>query len=225
MYEYTDTEPIWVTAMQQTELSNLVQTNPHLWRGDRNLLGRPVVSSGFAPLDQALPAGGWPAGVVWLDYPRAGIGELSLLHPAMQQLSRERREVVLLNPPYQPYPAAMPGMATSGLVIEPDRFDNVLWAADKLIRHAACGMVLLWTGLQDPISSAALRRLNLAARHNGTTLFVYNRLCYPAPASMWVAAHCRIQVSDNATEQVLEIHINKAHGLLRPTRCRVALVN
>ena len=206
--------------MQNAELSELVKTHPQVWSGDRYIRDRSVASTGYLPLDQALPTGGWPPGVIWVDYPRAGIGELQLLYPAMQQLSRERREVVFVNPPYQPYAAAMPGMAfNSTLVVEPENFDDALWAADKLVRHAACGLVLLWTTADKAITSSALRRLNLAARQNGTTLVIYNRLCYPAPAAMWVAAKLRIQVASDG----LHIDICKAHGLLHAKSCRINL--
>ena len=65
--------------------------NPAIWRGDEQARVRlPSIPTGFAELDRELPGGGWPRGVVSeLLSERSGIGELSLLVPALANLSRE----------------------------------------------------------------------------------------------------------------------------------------
>ncbi len=63
-----------------------------IWRADERpadeIVG-PVLTSGFAELDRELPGGGWPQGqLTELLLDAAGIGELSLLAPALAQLAR-----------------------------------------------------------------------------------------------------------------------------------------
>jgi hypothetical protein len=62
-----------------------VLDRPDVWRGDT--LARaplPGVPTGFAELDRELPGGGWPRGGLTEILPlRRGIGELSLLLPAL----------------------------------------------------------------------------------------------------------------------------------------------
>lgn len=120
--------------MRKAEISNLVQSSSHLWQGDRHLPGRVALSTGFAELDRVLPFGGWPSGVVWLDYPRAGIGELRLLSPAMRQIRREQRRVVWVNPPYQPYTATMPAALELLELINETRPDLLkCWQGSRII--------------------------------------------------------------------------------------------
>ena len=60
-----------------------------------------------------LPGGGWPVGAITELMPEAqGIGELSLLLPALAQLSRAGRYLAWIAPPCLPYP---PALAQHGL--------------------------------------------------------------------------------------------------------------
>ena len=62
--------------------------NPqHLWRADEVIEAEAgsTVASGFAAIDAVLPGGGWPQGqLVELLVDSPGLGELSLLAPALQ---------------------------------------------------------------------------------------------------------------------------------------------
>jgi len=62
--------------------------NPAIWRGDEQArVALPSIPTGFSEFDRELPGGGWPRGVVSeLLTERSGIGELSLLMPALAQL-------------------------------------------------------------------------------------------------------------------------------------------
>jgi cell division inhibitor SulA/protein ImuA len=77
-----------------------VLENPAIWRGSD--LPPPVgavLPSGFAALDAELPGGGWPQGsLVEILADGQGIGELSLLLPALKALTREGRGIVWILP-------------------------------------------------------------------------------------------------------------------------------
>ena len=82
-----------------------LQTVAHrslLWHGDNLAVpDLPCVPTGFAMLDEALPGGGWPRGALTEILPaRTGIGEISLLAPALTRLSRQDpRWIVWVAPP------------------------------------------------------------------------------------------------------------------------------
>src|SRR5512139_1676876 len=73
-----------------------------IWRADERPADEaagPVLTSGFAELDRELPGGGWPQGqLTELLLDDAGIGELSLLAPALAQLAQARRCAVWVLP-------------------------------------------------------------------------------------------------------------------------------
>ena len=80
-----------------------VLDRPDVWRGDT--LARaplPGVPTGFAELDRELPGGGWPRGGLTEILPlRRGIGELSLLLPALARLSSDELAwLVCVAPPH-----------------------------------------------------------------------------------------------------------------------------
>src|SRR5690349_8200829 len=91
--------------------------NPLLWRGDVKARVERTLATGFADLDRELPGAGWPQGsLTELLLDREGIGELRLLLPALERLSRAGRWIALVAPPRLPY---APAFARAG--IEPSR--------------------------------------------------------------------------------------------------------
>src|SRR5512146_2201268 len=74
-----------------------------IWRADERQsdeIAGPVLASGFDELDRELPGGGWPQGqLTELLLDDAGIGELSLLAPALAQLAHAKRSTVWVLPP------------------------------------------------------------------------------------------------------------------------------
>ncbi len=134
----------------------------------------PAAPSGFAELDASLPGGGWPVGAVSELLPEAvGIGELSLLMPALSRLSRAERAIVWIAPPYLPY---APALAQAGvalervLIVQACSAQESLWAAEQALRCPAVGAVLSWP-LQ--IADRNVRRLQLAAETGGSLGIVY----------------------------------------------------
>lgn len=75
-----------------------VLKHPGIWRrGSRPALD--ADPTGIPELDARLPGGGWPRGaLVEILIAEDGIGECSLLLPALAALTRARRRVVLVGP-------------------------------------------------------------------------------------------------------------------------------
>ena len=93
--------------------------DPRLWRGQDSPAPAPSrQASGFAAFDAALPAGGWPeSALVEVMFSADGIGELSLLLPALAALSTQDKPVLIVAPPYRVYAPAW--QAATVVVAEP----------------------------------------------------------------------------------------------------------
>ena len=170
-----------------TELLSLLQTagSVPLWRADEvDNAGGPVLASGFAELDRELPGGGWPLGqLIELLADDAGIGELSLLAPALAQLAQARRCTVWVlpvdatratsrSPEAQAVHAAIPyapALATAGLdlartiFVKPATPREGLWAVEQSLRARHLGAVVGWLPSGGDGDFRALRRLHLLA--------------------------------------------------------------
>ncbi len=116
-----------------TTLAQILE-RPDVWRGDA--LARaalPGVPTGFADLDRELPGGGWPRGGLTELLPRRhGVGELSLLLPALARLSRDELAwLVCIAPPYLLY---APALQAGGVDLKP-AIDEILGRGRGLGRH------------------------------------------------------------------------------------------
>lgn len=193
-----------------SQLSKLLQ-HSQLWRsGRRNKAFRQAaISSGHSALDRALHSRGWPrAGTSELLCAHEGIGELSLLIPALAELS-QRHFVAWLNPPFQPY---APALYQAGVRLEHCLFvhsGNVrdqLWAAEELLRAETFAALIHWSGSAN-LSDRDLRRLQLAAKESG---------CWHAHFRAWQLARqsspapLRLQLESTATQ--LHIQLLKQAG-------------
>lgn len=175
-------------------------------------LPRPAgLSTGYASLDALLPGGGWPLGAVTeLLSDACGIGEFSLLLPALVTLARSGRHVACIAPPHLPY---APALRQAGLplerllLIQPAGAEAPrlsLWAAEQLLRCPAIGAVLLWPGA---IDERRVRRLQLAAETGGGCGLLYR----PAQAAHHASpAALRLQL--HAAADGLRIDIRKSRG-------------
>jgi hypothetical protein len=169
-------------------LQSLLQ-NPAIWRGDGQArVALPGIPTGFAELDDELPGGGWPRGAVGeLLTERHGIGELSLLMPALAQLSRQDGWIMLVAPPWIPYAPALAarGIHLSKLIVVGTTSDkDTWWAAEQSLRAGNCPAVLAWPSA---ISEQGLRRLQLAAEEGGSFGAVFGeaaRAAFPSPAPL-----------------------------------------
>jgi protein ImuA len=167
-----------------------------------------VLPTGFAQLDAVLPGGGWPVGAVTELMPDAqGIGELSLLLPALAQLSRAGRYIAWIAPPCLPYPQALTrhGLALERLLLVQVRDAQTgLWATEQALRCPAIGAVLAWPAALD---DRRIRRLQLAAETGGSCGLLYRP---PAAAQQPSPAALRLRLQ--ALDAGLRIEILKARG-------------
>lgn len=142
-----------------------------------------IVPSGYPPLDDELPNGGWPsAALIELLPQQAGIGELRLLRPALRSLARQGR-IALLQPPHLPQIAAWSawGLQTEKLLwVRPERKADALWSAEQILRNGSCGALLFW---QSRVRTESLRRLHLAAQDSRMTFWMLRPLDEAVQAS------------------------------------------
>jgi len=167
-----------VRTVTVAALDALLRTRTDIHRGRAPGDALSTRSSGYAPLDAALPGRGWPTGAVTeLLVERAGIGELSLLLPLLRELTGEEElDVALIAPPHTPF---APALANAGIVLErllivdPPTPDDALWAAERLLRSGRYAAVLLWASRTTPTRQ---RRLQLAAGDGGGIGIVYRAI-------------------------------------------------
>lgn len=135
-----------------------------------------TVPTGFQALDDYLPGGGWSLrAITEIFVERYGVGELSLLMPALAALDVTRQWIVWIAPPFIPYAPALIrcGLDLSRiLLVHPSRSKkgDVLWATEQAVRSRSTAVVLAWI---DDADMTALRRLQLGAEECGcwTVLF------------------------------------------------------
>lgn len=188
------------------KLEQLLQ-RPDIWQANRPIQqdDRQCISSGYTELDQAL-SGGWPrVGLMELLVPQQGIGELSLLLPALSSLSQAGHWLAWVQPPWVPCAVAVQnaGVDLSRLlIVKTEKAADCLWAMEQILRSGIFAGVLGWPQV---LSTKAQRRLQLAAEAGGCWGTVFSRR--PAGAAMSVL---RLQLLANA--QHLSVKILKARG-------------
>lgn len=146
-----------------------------IWRGGAAPPAQ-ALPSGFAELDRLLPGGGLPRGALTeILIEREGIGELSLLVPALARATEDERWLVFVAPPHIPY---APALARAGvnlgrvLVVHPHVARDSLWAIEQALRAGTASVVLAWLAHAE---SKALRRLQLAAEAGGSLGILFRR--------------------------------------------------
>ncbi|PNG29359.1 MULTISPECIES: translesion DNA synthesis-associated protein ImuA [Pseudomonas] len=171
-----------------------------LFNGGRVWKGRPAAASaslqptGHAALDAVLPTGGWPeAALTEILIAAQGLGELQLLWPSLARLTAAGERVVLVAPPFVPYPQAWQnaGVDVRQLSIIQAGERDALWAAEQCLRSGSCGAVLCWP---QQVDDRALRRLQVAAESGQTLAFAYRSLDAahnPSPAALRISVQGR----------------------------------
>jgi len=121
-------------------------SHPLLWRGKQVSHHVPAIGTGHTGLDTALPGHGWPLGAVTeLLNDMPGCGELSLLLPALAHLSQAGRWIIMVDPPWIPYPPALHshGLALEKLLlVRTSNRTESLWACEQVVRGMAGQPVL-----------------------------------------------------------------------------------
>lgn len=148
-------------------------SHPAIWRASHFLTAQECqqqavhgTSTGYARLDRELPDGGWPqSGVLELLLAHAGLGEMSLMIPALAHLSQQNRVVAWVSPPWMPY---APALAQRGvkldqvLLVRPTHLRDCLWAMEQCLSSGACAAVLGWPQALQP---QQIKRLHMAAQY------------------------------------------------------------
>jgi len=167
--------------------------HPGLWRAREQGAGSqpPGLPTGFAVLDRCLPGGGWPRrGLIEILTDRHGIGELSLLMPALAAICGEESGegwLAWIAPPYQPYAPALAACRIDLRRVLVIRGQPVAWAMEQALRSGACSAALAWTS-SCPL--AVLRRLQLAAEQAASFAVLFRPACEardPSPAVLRIA--------------------------------------
>lgn len=152
-----------------------VLSRPDVWRANTLASAAiPAQPSGFAALDDELPGGGWPRGTLTeILSDHVGVGECSLLMPALARLAAAGKWSLLVAPPQAPQ---APAWASAGIdlarliVVSPARASEALWAAEQALASGALGGVLYWAR---HIDARQLRRLEVAAGNGDTLAFLF----------------------------------------------------
>ena len=179
------------------------------------------LATGFAELDRALPQQGWFGdGLNELLGNERGVGEFSLLLPALRQVCAEGKGVLLANPPFVPYAPALAqaGLAFAHLIVvrQADN-EGLYWAAEQALRSKACGAVVVWSDESARLlPDLMLRRLQVAAHSGACAGFLFRprrtrEQSSPAPLRIVYAAQ----------QGALELTLHKCRGLGETPRVRV----
>jgi len=225
-----------ITPVSAARAAGLKQL-AHLWRADEVAHAAcrdATVVSGFAALDAELPGGGWPQGQLielLLDSP--GIGELSLLAPALARCTQDARACVWVLPceraaptmlPALPYP---PALAAAGinlahaLFVQPETPRETFWAIEQSLRAAHLGALLGWlphTSSSREGEFRAMRRLQLLASRQQALVFLLRdvrALHAPSPAAL------RLQLAARDGELAVTILKRRGRSLLEPVALQV----
>jgi hypothetical protein len=182
-----------------------------VFHGNRATHTHDGLASGIEALDAALPWTGFPRGALTeLLVGADGLGELSLLMPALAELTRRER-IVLIAPPYVPYAPALvrAGLPLARLAWIDAPAERALWTAEQCLRAGCLGAVLVWSTGGD---ERALRRLQVAAEDGGSFGFVFRPLRHaanPSPAAL------RLLV-DASDAGALRLRVLKCRGAQPP---------
>ena len=171
-----------------------VLARPDVWRGDRLAVATvPALATGLAELDAELPGGGWPRGALTeLLVDGSGLGEMSLLMPALAEIREEGGWTLLVAPPH---PLHAPAWAAAGVdlsrlvVASPADGRDALWAMEQALTSNAPKAVLGWAPQAD---ARAVRRLQVAAATSSAAALLFRPLRAAREAS---AAPLRLALS------------------------------
>ena len=187
--------------------------NAAIWRGsERSRTGSPGIPSGFDAFDEKL--GGWPLGALIELIPQnEGVGEFSILLPALARLSKDERWIALINPPYIPY---APALVHAGIdlakivVVRATGATDALWSMEQALRSGACSAVLGWPA---SITEQAIRRLQRATEA-GHALGAY--FTQPGALARTSPVPYRLQINGTVEDIRVEVLKRRGGGLTSP---------
>ncbi len=186
-----------------------------VWRGKVASIAR-AIPTGFSDLDRHLPGGGWPLGAITEIFVDGyGIGELTLLMPAMAALTKSDpakppKWVAWIAPPFVPYAPALQqhGVDVDRLLMihPPSGSKSRLWAIEQVVRSGSSTGVLAWVASAEDV---ILRRLQLAAEDQACWVLLFR----PASARQQRSpAALRIGLSQTPAATGTRVQIIKCRG-------------
>ena len=201
-------------------LDALLKTQSALWRGRDQYNNDASISTGFSALDDALPGNGWSIGCLTeLMCVQQGVGELTLLLPALQRITTDDQWAALVNPPHVPY---APALANAGikldhlLIINCKDDADTLWACEQVLRAGVFAAVIGWVGRS---TAQKQRRLQLAAETGQAwaTVFRPGNACKEhSPAAIRIAIkatrQANVKIGMQSNPQQLQLSVFKSRG-------------
>ncbi|WP_020406927.1 translesion DNA synthesis-associated protein ImuA [Hahella ganghwensis] len=168
-------------------MADNILDNPAIWRAsalhqEQSLnSGRYMlqgIDTGFPLLNEKLADNGWPVdGVIEILHDRQGTGEISILLPALQQLSERDKWLAWIAPPHILH---APALAAAGihphrlLIVTPKpgshATQDCLWCTEEAIKSGAASAVLAWP---QQIKPEQVRRLQIIAAQYRTPCFLF----------------------------------------------------
>lgn len=197
--------------MGQVVALDALLSDRKVWRGQPVALPATTQPTCLAALDDVLPTGGWPeAALTELLLPADGVGELRLLLPTLARLTQAKQDIVLVAPPYVPYPAGwrQAGVDFAYVHLIDASARDALWATEQCLRAGCASAVLCWPQHAD---DRALRRLQVASETGQALGFAFRDArvaCNPSPAALRI-------VFDSTPSQV---RVLKCRGGLAPIK-------
>ncbi|MBV8852960.1 MAG: translesion DNA synthesis-associated protein ImuA [Sinobacteraceae bacterium] len=158
--------------------------HPAIWRGT-NVAQTEVLATGSAALDERLPGGGWPrSGLIEILLPCAGVGELSVMVPALAAATQHpmARWCIWVAPPLMPFAPALAahGVVLQRLLMVRDPGSQALWTFEQVLGSGACDIALGWL---ERVRARDIRRLQLAAERGRTLGVLFRPRKYSREAS------------------------------------------
>jgi len=204
-------------ASLSASLQSVLQ-RPDVWRGDSLAQTAEAIPSGFPDLDAELPGGGWPRGAITeLLCDAVGLGELSLLMPALRACAKEGPLAMLaapLNPHAPGWAQALPLASLLWVRVEGS---EIAWAAENLLASGSLGGLLAW--LPARTDARSLRRLQLAAETHAAPAFLFR----PAAAAHSASpVPLRLELGGHAEGIGIRILKRRGPPQMQPLNLRVS---
>jgi protein ImuA len=171
----------------------------------------PAISSGFQGLDKELPGGGWPTrNLTELLLPAEGLGEIRLLSPTLEEITRSERNILLVAPPYIPYMHAWEHLGIDSrhiVMVRVCKPAERLWTLEQGIRSAAFGTIISWL---PEASQQTMRKLQILSRTAASLVFLFRSAraqFEPSPAPLRI-----LLTSVRGQSHTLSLYLLKRRG-------------
>lgn len=167
-------------------------------------------------LSAQLP-GGWPRGeLTEMLLPCLGIGEFSLLAPALATLTQNGEWLALINPPHHLQATALQQwqwQLQQVLIVKTQSQTDTLWAMEQCLRSGSCGAVVSW--VTQP-GDRQLRRLKLAAEQGYSAGLLFRPLGNRQQRSPAALRLCLEPMAEHLGQRRLRSTIIKQRGRRGP---------